>query len=439
MSTPPVPQLRTAAPRDRDAYFAAAVELLVVHGCDSVTVSALCDRLGVTKGSFYHHFADMPDFVAGFAKCWEGWTAARAQEYAAISDPLVRLERMHNDLPDLFFGVDRAVRVWGRIDPVLAVVLGNVQRLMEEVGCPAIGQILGVDSELGALWGRMSYCLLVGLQLRLEPIDPERYLTAACVIGRRAGLGIELVRTDGRLQTRFTHVPPRSPGRPGWGQKPNLPGTPSARPARPSPDGQPQRPGPRDREAYFAAAWALLGARGSDAVTLLALCDHLSVSKGSFQHHFGSMPKFVAALADHWAERSSARLDAYRTPADPWVRLSRLLQSFLGGPDPAGSAWRAWGHVDPVIGAVIAPLERNRRDLLARTLTEVCDDPTAAEPMAEITEALLIGLKQPGPGVGPDEAAWMAFVWARRVLGVEPALQPSRGTPELVVRGNWPL
>ena len=67
MPAPPVPQSQTAPTRDRDAYFAAAYELLVTHGCGGVTIAALCDRLGVTKGSFYHHFADMAEFVAAFA------------------------------------------------------------------------------------------------------------------------------------------------------------------------------------------------------------------------------------------------------------------------------------------------------------------------------------------------------------------------------------
>jgi AcrR family transcriptional regulator len=437
MATRPAPQ--TAPTRDRDAYFAAAHGLLVAGGCEAVTIAALCNRLGVTKGSFYHHFADMPEFVAAFAERWQGWMASQARAYAAIADPLLRMEQMQNNLQEFFVGADQAVRVWGRTDPVLAMVVENAQRLVEEIACPAIGEILG-DPELGVLWGRMSYCTAVGLQLRLEPIDPERFLRAACEANRRIGIGCELVRVDGRLRTKLIHgAADEFRAHPEW-RKPDLSCLPSAEPIRPS-DGPtpPQRSGPRGRDAYFGAAWELLAERGFDAVTLVAMCERLSVTKGSFQHHFGSMGQFISALADNRERNSNARLDGYRAQSDPRVRLSRMLQQFLGGPDPAGSAWRAWGHVEPMVGQALIRVDRNHRDLLSDTLAEVCGDPEVAELLAEMTLALLIGLKQPRPDVGPAEAAWMALEWARRILRVDADLHLDRGRVVLVMRDNRAL
>jgi AcrR family transcriptional regulator len=57
--------------RDREAYFAAAMELLAERGCDAVTIAGLCERLLVTHGSFYHHFENMPAFVVAFAGHWQ--------------------------------------------------------------------------------------------------------------------------------------------------------------------------------------------------------------------------------------------------------------------------------------------------------------------------------------------------------------------------------
>ncbi|HEX3826753.1 MAG TPA: TetR/AcrR family transcriptional regulator [Sporichthyaceae bacterium] len=439
MPARPAPAPQSAPTRDRDAYFAAAYELLLARGCEAVTVAALCARLGVTKGSFYHHFADMPDFVAAFAERWQEWMTTRVQGYATIADPLLRMEHLQNDLPEILVGADQAIRVWGRTDPVFAVALENVQRLVEEIAFPAIGQILG-DRELGVLWGRMSYCVFVGLQLRMEPIDPERFLMAACEANRRIGIGCELVRVDGRLRTKLTHgAAAELAAHPEW-RKPDLSCLLTVQPTRPSGDPTPpQRPGPRDREAYFTAAWELLVQRGFDAVTLVAMCDRLSVTKGSFQHHFGSMPQFIAALAEHWERNSNVRLGGYRAQADPMVRLSRMHQQFLGGPDSAGSAWRAWGHVESVVGQALIRVDRNHLDLLSNTLAEVSGDPDLAELLAEITLALLIGLKQPRPDVGPGEAAWMALEWARRILRVHAELHLDRGRVVLVVRDNYRL
>jgi AcrR family transcriptional regulator len=432
MSVPPAPQSRATSSRDRDAYFAAASELLVAQGYEALTVAALCDRLGVTKGSFYYHFADMPQFVAAFAERWQAWMESRAQEYASITDPLLRLEEMQNDLPDVLFGADQAIRVWGRTDPVLGGVLEHVQRLVEGVISETIGQILG-DPEFGVLFGRMSYCGLVGMQLRLEQIEPERYLTACWEGCRRLGIGVELVHVDGRLRTKFTHGA-EVQGQVGW-RKPDLTGIAATKTTRPSGGhGPAERAGRRDRGAFFAAAWELLARRGFDSVTLLAMCDRLSVTKGSFQHHFGSMPQFVAALAADWERKSNARLDGYRAEDHPMTRLSRMYQQLLGGPDPAGSAWRAWGHVEPVVGEALKRVDRSYQDLLADTLAELWDDRGAAEALAELTVALLIGLKQPRPGIDAAEAAWMALEWARRILRVDADLYVDRGRVALVIR-----
>jgi AcrR family transcriptional regulator len=287
----------------------------------------------------YHHFVDMPEFISAFAQRWQEWTTRRAQEYAAIDDPLLRIERMQNDLPEVFFGPDQAIRVWGRNAPVLAVVLENMQRLAEEVMSRSMGELFG-DRELGAVWAHLAYCIAVGLQLRPEPIDPERYLMACTEICRRLGVGVELVHVDGRLRTKLTyatgfHADDR-------GRRPDLTGaaTPANRESARA-GGSARRPGPRDRDAFFAAAWELLAERGFDGLTLLAMCDRLSVTRGSFGHHFGGMPRFVAALAADWEQnRTSAWTDTGRkvTPRFGWRGYSssssadRIRPVAPGGP-----------------------------------------------------------------------------------------------------------
>lgn len=93
----PVPLVRAAAlgasggARDREAYFVAAYQLLGESGCDAVTVTALSQRLHATTGSFYHHFADLPAFVAALAERWrQGMlgriaTAAKCRTHCAAT------------------------------------------------------------------------------------------------------------------------------------------------------------------------------------------------------------------------------------------------------------------------------------------------------------------------------------------------------------------
>ena len=60
-----------AAPKlTRDDWLDAAFAAVVEGGFDAVRVLTLAQRLGVTRGSFYWHFADHAELVAALLKRW---------------------------------------------------------------------------------------------------------------------------------------------------------------------------------------------------------------------------------------------------------------------------------------------------------------------------------------------------------------------------------
>lgn len=62
------------APRyDRNAWLEAAVRVLTREGQAQLRIDSLAAELGVTKGSFYHHFRNREDFVE---KIIDFWSAA---------------------------------------------------------------------------------------------------------------------------------------------------------------------------------------------------------------------------------------------------------------------------------------------------------------------------------------------------------------------------
>ena len=52
-------------------YFQSATQLLATHGRAGVTIAALSRDIGVSSGSFYHHFGSWDGFVARFLEHWE--------------------------------------------------------------------------------------------------------------------------------------------------------------------------------------------------------------------------------------------------------------------------------------------------------------------------------------------------------------------------------
>lgn len=69
--------LKTA--KTRQAIVDAFWELSAMQGMDKVTISAVCKRAGLNRGTFYVYFTDMPELIAG-------------EEEAILADLRARME-----------------------------------------------------------------------------------------------------------------------------------------------------------------------------------------------------------------------------------------------------------------------------------------------------------------------------------------------------------
>jgi AcrR family transcriptional regulator len=73
-------------------WIAAATDVLVTDGMSAVAVEPLAERLGTTKGSFYHHFDSRDALIAAALREWESaQTEAVIERLQLIRDPRERL------------------------------------------------------------------------------------------------------------------------------------------------------------------------------------------------------------------------------------------------------------------------------------------------------------------------------------------------------------
>lgn len=71
----------------RRAIVEAAVRLMIARGVAATTVDAICTEVGLTKGAFFHHFADKDELLAA---ALDGYCAGLA---AALGDGAYRRKR----------------------------------------------------------------------------------------------------------------------------------------------------------------------------------------------------------------------------------------------------------------------------------------------------------------------------------------------------------
>ena len=111
-----------------EVWLDAAYALLVEGGVEAVKVMPLAAKLGLSRTSFYWHFADREALLAGLIARWQSQNTAnliaRTQAPAAtIAEAMLNV----NDCwitPALFDSrMEFAIRTWALTDPVLAEVL----------------------------------------------------------------------------------------------------------------------------------------------------------------------------------------------------------------------------------------------------------------------------------------------------------------------------
>ncbi len=139
---------------NRNNYFEAGLDLLAEGGIPAQTIAHLCERLGITKGSFYHHFTSLNDFRQQLLAFWEagqeaalGATSGDAAEWVApATSP-----------------IDAAVRAWGQSDEAAAAAQGRVDALRLKVASKEL-RAAGVAADRARSLANLGLAILIGAQ-----------------------------------------------------------------------------------------------------------------------------------------------------------------------------------------------------------------------------------------------------------------------------------
>lgn len=152
---------------DRNAWLAAALDLLREKGVDAVKVEPLAARLDVTKGSFYWHFQDRQDLLASLPQFWADQQTGPVLAHASsvAGGPVEKLRAVARYLgredPDRY---DNAMRAWAQFDDAVARTVRDIdqRRLAFASG---LFEAAGLDTDEAATRARLFYFFDVGSQI----------------------------------------------------------------------------------------------------------------------------------------------------------------------------------------------------------------------------------------------------------------------------------
>ncbi|HEY6426077.1 MAG TPA: TetR/AcrR family transcriptional regulator [Acidimicrobiales bacterium] len=155
-------------------FLAFALDVLQSDGSSALTAAGLCDRMGVTRGSFYHHFTSFDDFVDRLMDYWEEryTTDLVAVVEATEGEDAQRALELHfaQLLPH---GAEATFRIWAGVNDRVATGLHRV----DEHRLASLADLMvrrGVPYDKAEIYADLSVASLIGLQMLDHPVQLTR-------------------------------------------------------------------------------------------------------------------------------------------------------------------------------------------------------------------------------------------------------------------------
>lgn len=120
---------KTSTSLARIDWLNTAIQTLSDAGIGAVSIVQLANTLGVTRGSFYHHFTDREDLLRAMLNHWEmKWTVDIREEVRTLELPpaeklLALVQSIRNNKAADY---DAPFRAWALHDPLAHAVLEKV-------------------------------------------------------------------------------------------------------------------------------------------------------------------------------------------------------------------------------------------------------------------------------------------------------------------------
>ncbi|WP_432736859.1 TetR/AcrR family transcriptional regulator [Maridesulfovibrio sp. FT414] len=151
----------------------AGIRILETDSIQYLTIDALCKQLGVTKGSFYHHFRSRDDYLKRMLEHWvQVCTLARMEIADRGNDAAERFRMIVEASNSLPAGSETSIRAWALRDPLPREFLERVDGIRMDYLTSIFEEVCG-DPDRARLLSRISYSLFVGTRMVVPAISGQ--------------------------------------------------------------------------------------------------------------------------------------------------------------------------------------------------------------------------------------------------------------------------
>jgi AcrR family transcriptional regulator len=162
----------------KDRWLEAGIELLAAEGPAAVRIDRLARRVGLSKGSFFHHFASAAAFKTALlgrleAAAAEVWSAsAERLQSATPRELLVELTEAvgRSGLVVWRPEVQIAMRSWALQDAEVRGTQTRIDRAALDL-LESVWRRIGVDPQSARVHALLPYLIMVGAGMSTTPIE----------------------------------------------------------------------------------------------------------------------------------------------------------------------------------------------------------------------------------------------------------------------------
>jgi len=148
----------------KEKWLEEGLKILSEFAQHKLRILYLCERLGVTRGSFYHHFNSIEGYIRALVEFWkEQNTVTFIEATQSAEGAEEKMKVLNEQILKTDQAVEAAIRSWSYYQPIVKENLAEVDqmrlRFLQEVFMS-----LGTEAERAYQLAQLDYAMLVGIQ-----------------------------------------------------------------------------------------------------------------------------------------------------------------------------------------------------------------------------------------------------------------------------------
>lgn len=147
----------------KEKWIKGGIKLLRKESHASIKIDILCKKLKISKGSFYHHFKNINDYIEELVKFnFEVSTKSIIEGSKGIDQSIEKLESLRLFVHHLDPKVEIGFRAWSTHHPIV----DKYQKKIDKVRMNYLYELilgLGISKIKAAKYAKIQYAIFVGL------------------------------------------------------------------------------------------------------------------------------------------------------------------------------------------------------------------------------------------------------------------------------------